>query len=146
MIRVNEVQRERMVGKIVESMGGSVKGKTIAVLGLSFKPETDDMRDAPSLDILKALMAQGAEVQAYDPAAMEHTRKLMPEVRLMGGEYEACQGADALVIITEWNQFRMLDLERVKSCLRDPVVVDLRNIYEPSAMRAAGFRYACVGR
>ena len=135
-----------MVAKIVETMGGIVKGKTIGVLGLSFKPETDDMRDAPSIDILRALIDQGAQVQAYDPAAMEHMSKILPEVRLCAGEYEACQGADALVIITEWNQFRMLDLERVKSCMSQPVVVDLRNIYEPSAMRAAGFRYACVGR
>jgi UDPglucose 6-dehydrogenase len=146
VIRVNELQRARMVAKIVDTLGGDVKGKTIGVLGLSFKPETDDMRDAPSIDILRALIERGAEVQAYDPAAMAHTSKILPQVRLCKGEYEACQGADALVIITEWNQFRMLDLERVKDCLRDPVVVDLRNIYEPAAMRAAGFRYACVGR
>lgn len=146
VIHVNDRQRRRMVTKIVETMDGVVKGKLIAVLGLSFKPETDDMRDAPSVDILRALIAQGAQVQAYDPAAMEHMGKILPEVRLCAGEYEACQGADALVIITEWNQFRMLDLERVKSCMSQPVVVDLRNIYEPSAMRAAGFRYACVGR
>jgi len=146
VIRVNELQRARMVEKIVATLDGSVDGKRIGVLGLSFKPETDDMRDAPSVDILRALIERGAQVQAYDPAAMEHTAKILPEVRLCASEYEACQGADALVIITEWNQFRMLDLERVKGCLRQPVVVDLRNIYEPAAMRAAGFRYACVGR
>ena len=143
---MNERQRVRMVEKIVHAMGGSVAGKTVAVLGLSFKPETDDMRDAPSVDILRALLDQGAKVQAFDPAAMKHFEKILPEVRLVEDEYQACEGADALVLVTEWNQFRMLDLERVKSCLRTPVVVDLRNVYEPSAMRAAGFTYASVGR
>ncbi len=146
VIRVNDRQRERMVEKIVATLGGSVAGKTIGVLGLSFKPETDYMRDAPSVDILRALLEQGAKVQAYDPAAMKHFEKILPQVRLVEGEYEACQGADAMVLLTEWNQFRMLDLERVKSCLRQPVVIDLRNVYEPAAMRAAGFTYACVGR
>ncbi len=146
VIRVNELQRARMVAKIEAALGGAVSGRRIGVLGLSFKPETDDMRDAPSIDILRALIERGAQVQAYDPAAMEQTRKILPEVSLCAGEYEACQGADALVIVTEWNQFRMLDLDRVKRCMREPVVVDLRNISEPAAMRAAGFRYACVGR
>ena len=146
VIRVNDRQRARMVEKIVETMGGDVAGRTIGVLGLSFKPETDDMRDAPSVDILRALLERGAKIQAYDPAAMAHFEKILPQVRLVDGEYKACEGADALVIVTEWNQFRMLDLERVKACLRRPVVVDLRNVYEPSAMRAAGFTYACVGR
>jgi len=146
VVAVNERIKLRMAEKVKAMCGGSVSGLTIGVLGVSFKPETDDMRDAPSIDILRALIERGAEVQAYDPAAMAATSKILPEVRLCKGEYEACQGADALVIITEWNQFRMLDLERVKSCMSQPVVVDLRNIYEPSAMRAAGFRYACVGR
>lgn len=146
VIRVNDLQRERMVDKIVTTLGGSVAGRTVGVLGLSFKPETDDLRDAPSVDILRALIERGAEVQAFDPAAMKHFGKLLPEVRLVDDEYEACQDADALVIMTEWNQFRMLDLVRVKACLRQPVVVDLRNVYEPTAMRAAGFTYACVGR
>jgi len=146
VIRVNELQRARMVAKIEAALGGAVSGKRIGVLGLAFKPETDDMRDAPSVDILRALIERGAQVQAYDPAAMEQTRKILPEVSLCAGEYEACQGADVLVIVTEWNQFRMLDLDRVKRSMREPVVVDLRNIYEPSAMRAAGFQYACVGR
>lgn len=146
VIRVNDRQRERMVEKIFGALDGEVRAKRIAALGLSFKPETDDMRDAPSVDILRALIERGAEVQAYDPAAMEHMAKILPEVRLCGSEYEACEDAHALVIITEWNQFRMLDLERMKRCLREPVVVDLRNIYEPSAMRAAGFQYTCVGR
>ncbi len=146
VIRVNDRQRERMVEKILGALDGAVKGKRVGVLGLSFKPETDDMRDAPSIDILRSLIERGADVQAYDPAAMQHMSKIVPEIRLCGSEYEACEGAHALVIITEWNQFRMLDLERVKRCLRDPVVVDLRNVYEPSAMRAAGFQYTCVGR
>jgi len=146
VIRVNQAQRERMVEKIVDTMGGDVAGQRIGVLGLSFKPETDDMRDAPSVDIIQALLDRGAEVQAYDPAAMEHVEKVLPKVRLCSEEYEACQEADALVIVTEWNQFRALDLARVKRSLRRPVVIDLRNIYEPSAMRAAGFTYTCVGR
>jgi UDPglucose 6-dehydrogenase len=146
VIRVNDLQRARMVEKILDAMDGVVDGKTIGALGLSFKPETDDVRDAPAIDILRVLLDRGVEVQAYDPAAMERVSGILPDVRLVGSEYEACQGADALVIFTEWNQFRMLDLERVKRCLRQPVVVDLRNIYEPSAMRAAGFRYSCVGR
>lgn len=146
VIRVNDRQRARMVEKISETLGGSVAGKSIGVLGLSFKPETDDLRDAPSVDILRALLDRGAKVQAYDPAAMAEFEKILPQVRLVANEYQACEGADALVIMTEWNQFRMLDLERVKAGLRSPVVVDLRNVYEPVAMREAGFTYSCVGR
>ncbi|CAG0950435.1 UDPglucose 6-dehydrogenase [Myxococcaceae bacterium] len=146
VIRVNDRQRARMVEKISETLGGRVAGKSIGVLGLSFKPETDDLRDAPSVDILRALLDRGAKVQAYDPAAMAEFEKILPQVRLVANEYEACEGADALVIMTEWNQFRMLDLERVKAGLRSPVVVDLRNVYEPVAMREAGFTYSCVGR
>ena len=146
VIRVNDRQRWRMVEKIVSAMKGDVSGKTVGVLGLSFKPETDDMRDAPAVEIVQSLISRGARVRAYDPAAMSKAQKLLPEVQMCQNEYEACQGADALVIITEWNQFRMLDLERVKSLLRTPVVIDLRNVYEPEPMRAAGFAYTCVGR
>jgi UDPglucose 6-dehydrogenase len=146
VIRVNEEQRKRMVDKILAALGGEAKGKTVAMLGLSFKPETDDMRDAPSLDIVAGLEAQGATVRAFDPASMDHAKKLLPGVELCEDAYEACEGADVLVIMTEWNQFRMLDLERVKGSLQSPVIVDLRNVYEPDRMREKGFQYTCVGR
>jgi UDPglucose 6-dehydrogenase len=145
-IEVNERQRLRMLDKIVTALDGDVQGKTVGVLGLSFKPETDDMRDAPSVDILAGLEERGARVRAFDPVAMPAAEKLMPTVTMCEDSYEACEGADGLVIMTEWNQFRMLDLERIKSLMRAPVVVDLRNVYEPAQMRGAGFRYVCVGR
>ena len=146
VIRVNERQWERMVEKITRALGGDAKGATLAVLGLSFKPETDDMRDAPSLDIIRGLQARGASVRAFDPAAMPGAARLLPEVTLCKDAYEAAENADALVLVTEWNQFRMLDLERVRKLLRHPVVVDLRNVYTPEPMREAGFQYVSVGR
>jgi UDPglucose 6-dehydrogenase len=146
VIEVNTRQRRRMLDKILTALGGDVSGKTVAVLGLSFKPETDDMRDAPSVDIIAGLEERGASVRAFDPVAMPQAEKLMPSVTMCEDSYEACEGADALVIMTEWNQFRMLDLERIRSLLRAPVVVDLRNVYDPTQMRGAGFRYTCVGR
>ncbi len=146
-LAVNERQRERMLEKIVSALGGSAQGRTVAVLGLSFKPETDDMRDAPSLDLIRGLVAGGASVRAYDPVAMENAAPLLPsEVVFCKNAYDPCEGADVLVLVTEWNQFRMLDLERVRGLLRRPLVVDLRNVYEPGPMRAAGFQYVCVGR
>jgi UDPglucose 6-dehydrogenase len=145
-IRVNERQRARMVEKIEKALGGEVSGKTVGVLGLSFKPETDDMRDAPAVDILRGLRGRGAIVRAFDPVAMPNAAKFLPEVTMCKDEYEAIEHADCLVLITEWNQFRMLDLDRVKSLMRQPIVVDLRNVYEPEPMRAAGFVYVCVGR
>jgi UDPglucose 6-dehydrogenase len=146
VIRVNERQRERMVEKIVDALDGDIDGRTIGILGLSFKPETDDMRDAPAVDIIRGLEKRGARVRAYDPQAMGEASKLLPDLTTCDNAYEACSGADALVLVTEWNQFRMLDLARIKSLLRQPVIVDLRNIYEPGPMREAGFRYFCVGR
>ncbi len=146
VIGVNERQHQRMIEKIVSCLDGDAQGKTVGVLGLSFKPETDDMRDSPALAIIRGLQERGARVQAFDPQAMEGARKELPDLTLCGDSYEACRGADVLVIVTEWNQFRMLDLERVKSLLARPVVVDLRNIYDPGPMRAAGFEYVCVGR
>ena len=146
VIRVNEQQRERMVEKITRALGGDASGKTIAVLGLSFKPETDDMRDAPSVDILQKLQQRGASIRAFDPVAMANAARELPDITLCKNEYEACENADALVLMTEWNQFRMLDLERVRALLREPVVVDLRNVYDPVSMRRAGFRYDSVGR
>jgi len=146
VIRVNQRQRERMVDKIKAAVGGDLSGKTIAVLGLSFKPETDDMRDAPSVDIIRGLLALGASVRAFDPVAMPPAARLLPEVTFTKDAYQACEGGDALVIITEWNQFRMLDFERVKSQLNRPLVVDLRNVYRPDQMQEAGFEYVSVGR
>jgi UDPglucose 6-dehydrogenase len=146
VIEVNERQRARMLDKIVTALGGEAQGKTVGVLGLSFKPETDDMREAPSVDIIAGLEERGASVRAFDPVAMVVAEKLMPTVTMCEDSYGACEGADALVIMTEWNQFRMLDLERIKSLMRAPVVVDLRNVYEPAQMRGAGLRYVCVGR
>jgi UDPglucose 6-dehydrogenase len=146
VMKVNDRQRERMVDKIVEALDGELRDRTIGVLGLSFKPETDDMREAPSVDIIQALLERGAHVRAYDPQAMPHAAKVLPAIVPCKDAYGACEDADALVIITEWNQFRMLDLRRAKELLRQPLIVDLRNIYEPASMRAAGFRYVCVGR
>jgi UDPglucose 6-dehydrogenase len=146
VIRVNQRQRERMVEKIVDALGGDAQGKTVGVLGLSFKPETDDMRDAPSIDIIQGLLERGAAVRAFDPEAMPVARPLLPDITLCEDAYDVCEGADALVIITEWNLFRMLDLERVKALLRSPAIVDLRNVYKPEPVRAAGFRYVGVGR
>ena len=143
---VNATRKKSMAAKIVEACGGNVKGKTIAVLGLTFKPNTDDMRDAASLDILPALQAGGAAVRAYDPEGMREARQLLPGVIMCDSAYAAMDGADALAILTEWNEFRALDFRRVKSLLKSPVVVDLRNIYSPGDMTAAGFKYSCVGR
>jgi UDPglucose 6-dehydrogenase len=146
VVRVNEKQRRRMVDKIVAAMGGDVSGKTVAVLGLSFKPETDDVREAPAVDIIAALEEQGARVQAYDPEAMDAAKPLLPRVEMCRDSYAASKGADALVIVTEWNQFRMLDLGRLRELLSQPVVVDLRNIYEATSMQEAGLKYVSVGR
>lgn len=146
VIRVNERQRSRMADKVISALDGEAEGKTVALLGLSFKPETDDMRDAPSIEIARSLQARGAVLRAFDPVAMEVAARELPDVQMCKNAYEACEGADAMVLVTEWNQFRMLDLERLRRALRQPVVVDLRNVYEPAPMRAAGFRYSCVGR
>jgi UDPglucose 6-dehydrogenase len=145
-IRVNERRWERMLGKVIEVLDGEPRGKVVAALGLSFKPETDDMRDAPSVEILPRLIEAGARVRAYDPQAMQAAARLLPDVAMCEDAYMACTGADVLVIITEWNQFRMLDLNRVKDVIRRPAIVDLRNVYDPVPMRAAGFTYLGVGR
>jgi UDPglucose 6-dehydrogenase len=145
-IEVNSKQRLRMLDKIVASLSGEVAGKQVGVLGLSFKPETDDIRDAPAVDIVKGLLARGACVRAYDPAAMKEMSGRFPQVTLCKDAYEVCDGADALVLMTEWNEFRMLDLARVKQLLSEPILIDLRNVYDPASMRAAGFHYVSVGR
>jgi UDPglucose 6-dehydrogenase len=146
VVAVNEAQQRRMLEKVSALLDGDVAGREIGVLGLSFKPETDDMRDAPAVPIIRGLLERRARVRAYDPEAMENARKLLPEVAFCADAYAVCDGADALVILTEWNQFRMLDVERIRSLLRQPLIADLRNIYDPVAMRDAGFTYVCVGR
>ena len=145
-IRVNERQREAMVEKIVSAYEGDVTGRTLGVLGLAFKPETDDIREAPSIDIIRGLQARGAIVRAYDPVAMPAASRVLENVTMCKGSYDACTGADGIIIVTEWNEFRALDLARILSLLREPVVIDLRNIYDPGVMRDAGFRYLSVGR
>lgn len=146
VIEVNRLQRELMIDKIRE-MVGDFSGKTIGVLGLAFKPNTDDIRDSPAIDIVNRLLGEGAIIKAYDPAGMENARKEMPySVQYCNDAYEVADGSEALVILTEWNQFRKLDLARVKELLKAPKIVDLRNIYEPSVMKKMGFEYSSVGR
>lgn len=145
-VEVNDARKKAMAGRVKAALEGDLAGKTVALLGLTFKPNTDDMRDAPSLDIAPALMAMGARVQAFDPEGMHEAGKLLDGVEFKDGPYEAVEGADVVVIVTEWDQFRALDLDRVKALLRQPVMVDLRNIYRPDDMAARGFRYASIGR
>jgi UDPglucose 6-dehydrogenase len=143
---VNTARKRAMARKVVTALGGQVRGKTIGLLGLTFKPNTDDMRESPSLAIVAALQDQGATVRAYDPEGMDEARKLMPEIGYADSAYAAAEGADALVIVTEWDAFRALDLARLKKTLKQPVMVDLRNIYRPEDMRRHGFYYVSVGR
>ncbi len=145
-VKVNDARKKAMADRVVAALDGNVKGKTIAILGLAFKPNTDDMRDAPSLDIIPALQALGAKIQAFDPEAMHEAEKLLTGIDYKTGPYEALEGADAMVLVTEWDRFRALDLDRVKALLKTPVVVDLRNVYPPDQVRAAGLRYSSIGR
>jgi len=145
VVDVNERRPGRMVEKIAGAMG-SLRGKTVAVLGLTFKPNTDDMREAPSLVIVPGLIEAGATVRAFDPEGMTEAKKMLQGVTWCDDSYAAMKGADALLILTEWNEFRALDLARVKTLLARPMIIDLRNIYEPADVRAAGFEYVCVGR
>ena len=145
-VEVNDARKKAMAGRVETTLGDSVAGKTIALLGLTFKPNTDDMRDAPSLDIAPALIAAGARVQAFDPEGMHEAGKLLPDVVMKANAYDAVEGADAVVIITEWDQFRALDLDRVKLLMNQPVLVDLRNVYRPEDMLKRGFRYSGIGR
>lgn len=144
-VKANENQRRIVFEKIKDAMG-DLKDKEVAVLGLSFKPDTDDMREAPSLYIIERLLREKARVRAYDPVAMQNARTVLPDIRYCEDAYETVEGADALIIVTEWNQFRNLDLKRIKTLLRAPFFFDLRNIYEPEKMRKLGFDYYCVGR
>jgi UDPglucose 6-dehydrogenase len=143
---VNDQRKRAMARKVVAALGGSVRGKIIAVLGLAFKPNTDDTRDSPAIPLITALQDLGASVRAYDPAGMEQAKPALPAVHYCGSAYAAAEGAAALVIATEWEQFRALDLARLKSVMAQPVIVDLRNIYRIDEMKRAAFRYVAVGR
>lgn len=146
VVEVNAAQRARMTRKVRHAVGGNEAGKTIAVLGLAFKPETDDIRDAPAITILATLLERGATIRAHDPQAMTEAAKVLPEVRYCSNPYDACEQADAVVLMTEWNEYRALDLERIRGLLKEPVFVDLRNVYVPAAMKELGFHYHSVGR
>jgi UDPglucose 6-dehydrogenase len=147
VIDVNEARVPASLDKIRAALGGEVRGKTIALLGLTFKPNTDDLRESPAIAILEGLIAAGAGVRAYDPVGMA-VAAATPRERVVyaSDEYDAARGASGLVVATEWNQFRALDLDRLKQAMAEPVLVDLRNVYEPAAVRARGFRYSCIGR
>ncbi len=145
-VEVNSAQKARMVKKIRDALGGSEAGKTIGILGMTFKPETDDLRDAPSLTILPALAEKGARLRVHDPVAMEEASAMFPEFEFVKNPYAACEGADAVVLLTEWNQYRALDLKSIRSLMKKPVFIDLRNVYEPRKMQEAGFHYMGVGR
>ena len=146
VVQVNDRRKGAMASRVMTAAGGSVRGKTIGVLGVAFKPNTDDMREAPSLAIVPALQDAGATVRAFDPAAMHEAATLLPGVTWCADPYEVAQGADVLVLITEWNEFRALDLERIGAVMRAKVFVDLRNVYDPAEVRDAGFAYSSIGR
>ncbi len=146
VVQVNNARKKAMADRVIKACGGSVKGKTVGVLGLAFKPNTDDMRDAPSLDIIPALQAAGARIKAYDPESMHEAGKTLTEVDFCDGPYHAVDGADVMVLITEWDQFRALDFDRVKKMMKTPTVVDLRNVYHPADMAKRGFSYHSIGR
>ena len=146
VVAVNDQRKRGMARKVIAACDGSVRDKTIAVLGLTFKPNTDDMRDAPSLALISALEDAGARVKAFDPQGMENARAMLSKVEFCSNAYDCARGAAALVIVTEWNEFRALDLQNVKDLLTAPVMVDLRNIYKPEEMSRLGFRYASIGR
>jgi UDPglucose 6-dehydrogenase len=142
---INADQRRAVVRKLEIALG-SLRGTTIGLLGLAFKPNTDDMREAPSTHIARMLLAAGARVRGYDPVAMEVAKRVMPELETAGDPYELAQGCDAIVIVTEWNEFKHLDLARVRDSMSQPVVVDGRSIYDPPTMKALGFQYQAIGR
>lgn len=146
VVEANKIRKKDMAKRIIKACGGSVEGKTITLLGVTFKPNTDDMRDSPSLDIIPMLSEAGAIIRAYDPAGMEEAKPLLQNVNWCEDTYEALDGADALVIVTEWNEFRSLNFDRIKEILKGLVVVDLRNIYDPKTMTDAGFQYSSIGR
>ncbi|MFG1240375.1 UDP-glucose/GDP-mannose dehydrogenase family protein [Xanthobacter autotrophicus DSM 597] len=146
VVAVNDQRKRAMARKVIQALGGSVRGRTVGILGLTFKPNTDDMRDAPSIAIITALQDAGAIVRAHDPEGVEQARLVLSDVTYVDSPYEAATGADALVIVTEWDAFRALDLKRIRALMGQPVVVDLRNIYRSDEMAALGFDYSSVGR
>jgi len=146
VLRVNDNIKQRMVGKVVDALCGDVRGKRIGILGLAFKPETDDMRDSPAIPLINGLQQHGASIRAYDPQAMKNAGKIFEGVTFCHDAYQTAEGADALVIATEWNEFRSLNLERIRKLLQQPVIVDLRNVYDPRRMQSEGFTYVSVGR
>jgi len=146
VLRVNDDIKQRMVTKIVEALAGQVNGKTIGVLGLAFKPDTDDMRDSPAIPVIKGLQKLGARIQAYDPQSMENSRAIFENVDYCEDAYGTAEGADAIVLATEWNAFRALNFERIKKAMKVPNLIDLRNVYDPQRMKALGFYYSSVGR
>ena len=146
VVSSNETRRRAMARKVIAACGGQVRGKTVALLGLTFKPNTDDMREAPSLSIVRGLQDAGAVIRAYDPKGMEQARVMLGEIAYAADPYECADGADVLVIVTEWDAFRALDFDRIRQSLKSPLIVDLRNIYNPVDMRALGFQYSSVGR
>ena len=146
VVKVNDSRKRAMGRKVIEALGGEARGKRVALLGLTFKPNTDDMRDAPSIAVVQTLLDAGAEVVAYDPEGMEAAAAIMPRVEMATNTYAAIEGADAVVLVTEWDAFRALDFNRVKRLAKAPVIVDLRNVYDAAELRAAGFAYSSVGR
>jgi len=146
VLAVNENRKRAMARKVAATLGGQLRGKTIAVLGLTFKPDTDDMREAPSIPLVTGLLDMGATVRAFDPAGMTQARRELPEINYCDDAYSCAKGADALVIVTEWGEFRALDLKRLRAEMKQPVLVDLRNIYRREDIEAAGFTYESVGR
>jgi UDPglucose 6-dehydrogenase len=145
-VEINTKRKKQMAQRVIAACAGSVTGKTIAVLGVTFKPGTDDMRDAPSLDILPVLQQAGAKLRAFDPAGMKEAAKLLPDITWCNDAYDAMNGADACVLITEWNEFRGLQPTKIAELLKDKVFVDLRNVYKPADMRGAGLSYTSIGR
>ncbi len=145
-VGVNQEQKERMVAKVTKAVGGDASGKTVGLLGLAFKPNTDDMRYAASIVLAEGLSARGASIRAFDPVAMDNARELMPFIDYVADAYAVAEGADALVIVTEWNEFRQLDFDRLKKLMRTPVVIDCRNVYDPEDLKRHGFSYIGVGR
>jgi UDPglucose 6-dehydrogenase len=146
VLRVNDDIKQRMVAKVIEALGGDVKGKIIGILGLAFKPDTDDMRDSPAIPVIKGLQALGARIQAYDPQSMENSRAIFENVDYCEDAYGTAEGADAIVLATEWNAFRALNFERISKAMKVPNLIDLRNVYDPQRMKALGFYYSSVGR
>jgi UDPglucose 6-dehydrogenase len=145
-VAINDARKSKMTQKVIKAMGGSVTGKTVAVLGLTFKPETDDMRDSPAITIIKELVEAGATVRGFDPEGMENAKSVLPPITYCEGPYDAATGADAVVICTEWNEFRGMDLKRIRAAVKAPVLVDLRNVYRKEEVARHGFTYSSIGR